>query len=317
MAVHAQAMARELALGLLGQQWQPRHLSPSKIHSQELLIQHCVNEAVALREANQAGLSLELLLAAEQMGLQSPWLLDSQARALEGLGRRQAAWELWEQLVDHSDPAVAADARAMVERLERDLVDGLLAICAQHGWTPRHLTDPSEGSVLERVLKELGATREMDAAQLSLDLADGTLNQGWENPWLHDDRARALVLLKREPEALEIWRELQNHPHAPLAETATAMAGKLEQRVARQQLQEHYEQLVRDGQQDNARQLLLHALMEDPQSQEWRLELGKLLRPEPGDLLSQELEQHEAALAVHDLLVEALETRLNERQLQH
>jgi hypothetical protein len=100
MATDAQTIARELALALLSQHWKPMHLSPSRAQNDDLLVQHCLKEAIALREADQAGLSLELLVTGQRMGMQSPWLLDNQARALVDLGRRQAAWEVWQHLSD-------------------------------------------------------------------------------------------------------------------------------------------------------------------------------------------------------------------------
>jgi tetratricopeptide (TPR) repeat protein len=317
MATHAQTIARELALALLSQRWEPRHLSPSKAQNDDLLLQHCLEEAIALREANQAGLSLELLVSAERMGLQSPWILDNQARALVNLGRRQAAWELWLRLSEHSDSGVADSARAMAAIQETTLLNALGSLCAREGWVPRHMNTPGEGGILERVLQEIIATRESNAAQLSLDLAVETLSQGWQDPWLLDNQARALVHLHREMEALTIWRDLKRLGDLPVAQTAAEMVELYEQRVARLQLQSQCEQLMREGQPDNARHLLLTALVQDPEARDLRLLLSKLLRPEPHDLLSQELEQHEAALAVHEGLLDALECRFKQRQPQH
>jgi hypothetical protein len=122
------------------------------------------------------------------------------------------------------------------------------------------------------------------------------------------------VDLNREPEALKIWRELQPLGDLDVAAAATDMVELYAQRVACQQLQKQCAQLAQEGQVDSAKHLLLNALLQDPQAQELRLQLSKLLKPEPGDLLHQELEQHEAALAVHEGLLDALEAKLTQPQ---
>ena len=211
MANSAQGIARDLALGLLEQQWQPQHLSPSRADHPEALLELCLHESIALRENGRPQLSLELLTAVQQAGLQNPWLLDNQARALVALGERQAAAALWQRLTQHSDAAVAKTARDMAALQEDSLRNALGSVCARVGWVPRHLNTNDGSPLIERVLQEIITARELNAAQLSHDLAATTLEQGWRDPWLHDNQARALVHLQREPEALAIWQELQNH----------------------------------------------------------------------------------------------------------
>ena len=308
----AQSIARELALGLLTQQWQPRQLSPSRINGADELLQACLEEAIALREAGQAQLSLELLQAAEQAGLNSPWLLDNQARALVELEQRQAACELWSRLLEHSDRTAAELAQTMVELQEASLLNALGSVCAREGWVPRHLNDPQEGSLIERALKEIITSRDCAAAQLSLDLAQATLEQGWSNPWLLDNQARALVHLQREAEALAIWEDLQHHSDATLAAAATEMVQLYAARVAERDLEQRCQQLIAQGDRQQAETLLLQALSKAPTAPGLRELLARLLRSGgENDLISQELGQREADLAVHERLLDALEEQLS------
>lgn len=313
MVTSVQAFARDLALGLLNQQWQPQHLSPSQAHGAQRLTEQCLHEAIALREASRAQLSLELLQTVQQAGLQNPWLLDNQARALVELGQRQAAWQIWQCLLEHSDAGVAQSARTMAELQETTLLNALGSLCAREGWVPRHLRDAEQGSLLARVLQEIITARDNHAAPLSLELAEETLAQGWHDPWLRDNQARALVHLKREAEAVAIWQELQQHSDASAASTAQEMVALYGARVAEQQLLQQAEQLERQGHAEQAQALLLEALTQTPSADGVRERLGSLLHQGSADLLSRELEQHAAQLAVHERLLAALEQQLNQR----
>lgn len=315
MSATPQSIARELALGLLTQQWQPQRLSPSRIHEAELLLQACLEEAIALREAGRSQLSLELLQAAEQAGLSSPWLIDNQARALVELEQRQSACALWERLIEHSDTAAAENARTMMELQESSLLNALGSVCARDGWVPRHLNEPAQGSLLERALKEIITTRESNAARLSLDLAIATRNQGWNDPWLLDNQARALVHLQRDAEALEIWQQLQAHADEQLAATAKEMVQLYGARVAEQELERRCRQLIDQGDRDQAEGLLLQSLSKAPSAPGLREQLAQLLGGgSETDLLSQELQQRDAHLAVHERLLDALEQELSALQ---
>jgi len=310
MATDAQTIARELALGLLLKQWEPRHLNPSRTGSSEILIQHCLEEAIAVREANQPDLSLELLQAAAEKGLESPWLLDNQARALVNLGERQVAWELWQRLLDHDETAVAQTAREMTDLLESTLLQSLGSICTQAGWVPRHLQASVEKPVLERVLLEIIEARQQNAARLSLDMIAKVLDQGWRNPWLLHHRAHALVELQQLGEALEIWHALKDHPHAGLAGAALERAELYQGKLEQQQLLERCASLVRDGDREQAQALLLDALIRTPDADPLRDQLGQLL-PRAADALDDaNLRQNEIQLAIHEHLLDVLEQKM-------
>lgn len=314
MATDAQTIARELALGLLLKQWEPRHLNPSRTGSTEILIQHCLEEAIAVREANQPELSLELLQAAAEKGLESPWLLDNQARALVNLGERQVAWELWQRLLDHDDTAVAQTAGEMTELLESTLLQNLAALCRQAGWVPQHLQASTEKPVLERVLLEIIETRQNNAARLSLDLIAAVLGQGWRNPWLLHHRAHALAELQQLGEALEIWHELKNHPHAGLAGAALERAEHYQDKLIQRQVLERCAALMGEGDREQARVLVLDALIQTPDAEPLRDLLGQLLPQAANTPDERTLRQHEIQLAIHEHLLDVLERKMIQAQ---
>ena len=151
---------------------------------------------------------------------------------------------------------------------------------------------------------------------MSLDLALATLQQGWSDPWLLDNQARALVHLRREAEALAIWESLQHHSDTNLAATAQEMVQLYAARVAESELERRCQQLIEQGDRGQAEGLLVQALSKAPTAPGLREQLGRLLSAgHDSDLLSQELKQREGDLAVHERLLDALEEKLS--ALQH
>ena len=300
MAIDVQDFARNLALGLLSQQWQPQHLSPSKARDAEQLTQQCLLEAIALREAGQAGLSMEVLSAAEQAGLQSPWLLDNQARALVALGQRQAALALWQRLLPHSDAALARTAQEMVTLQEQGLLEPLEELCRRAGWRPQHIHRDDGTPLLQRVLEELIASREAGAAELSLQMARESQRLDWTDPWLRDNEARALVHLGREAEAVAIWRDLRQHSDGELVAAAEDMLALYEAAVELDQQAEQLAGLQREGRRDEAEVLLVQLLLRSPGDRRLLLQLGEVLEDSPApstNLLSSELRDDQLILA--------------------
>ena len=73
-----------------------------------------LEEAIAAREADQAGFSLALMDLALEKGYRSPWLQDNRARALVQLERFEEACDAWREMAAASDDA---EIQAMVAEL--------------------------------------------------------------------------------------------------------------------------------------------------------------------------------------------------------
>ena len=292
-AVAVKLAAVQLCQRLNSQGWLCRHLQP-QLSSGEALKQACLEEAIALRDAQQPALSLELLATAEDLGLESGWLHDNRARALVDLGQRQEAQAIWESLKQADDAGLAAAAEAMAAEQERCVFEALDHLCARQGWYPKHLKRTSQ-PLMERILLELISCRELGRAQLSLELAECAETLGWCNGWLLDNKARALVELGRTWEGVGIWRRLAACGDPALAELAQPM---LDLYGSRAEAEEEIE-LLQHGEHEALKQLLLKRLMQDPSDRERLLRLGKLLLPsgtERFNLLDQELAQERQML---------------------
>jgi hypothetical protein len=86
-----------------------------------------LQEAIALREANDVELSLQVLEAAVAAGLRSGWIDDNRARALVNLEHYSEAVALWQDLLMSDIPALREAAAAMLELNEaRGVQQGVL-----------------------------------------------------------------------------------------------------------------------------------------------------------------------------------------------
>lgn len=180
--------------------WCAKQLSPD-INSDNKLIEALLNEAIGLREAGKAQLSLQLIDQAMALELSSPWFADNRARALLALEQRQEALAIWLQLSREADPLVAEMAVAM-------LVENSDSTSEQC-----HEQEDGAGDELgtDQQLQALKAAiqlREDGQLEASLELIDAALAAGETDPWWLDNKARVLVELNNLCEALSIWENI-------------------------------------------------------------------------------------------------------------
>jgi len=177
--------------------WQPQQLSTSIGDDAELLLA-CLEEAINLRQAGCAQLSLQLIDQTFALGLNSPWLHDNRARALLELEQQTEALAIWLQLSKEADSHVAAMAVAMLLEHENS----------------SHIADPVIGfgeittSVSLYSLEEAIRLRNEGQHQASLTFIDAALAAGESDPWWLDNKARVLVELNNPIEALQLWEQL-------------------------------------------------------------------------------------------------------------
>jgi predicted Zn-dependent protease len=304
-------MTRQLVLWLLEQGYQPLHLRPSLQGNQALTA--ALEEAIALREQGQAALSLALLQQLLSFGQQSPWIHDNIARAMLQLGQPSPAVELWRELQGDSDREVARAAAEMLQQVQQRLLDGLMLHCRFHGWSPRHLPHEiglSSLNLLELALEEAITSREADQAGLSLALMEEAINQGWDSPWLHDNRARALVNLGQRDAAIEIWTLLISQADVNAVQAAREALDQQQRLIAREAQLARAEQLLRSGDVAQAESLLLQAWLIQPEDARVQQLLAEVIAPQPascGELLDQELAAVHHRLTVEERLQDHLE----------
>jgi tetratricopeptide (TPR) repeat protein len=285
--------------------------------------------AIQLREQGQPAASLALLDASLLRGEQSPWIHDNRARALVDLARHGEAIEIWEKLQSHKHQAVAASAQEMLQlqrqRILLALHHTLQQLANQHAWPLRHLGDPASldlHAYTTSLLQEAIAARDNDQPELSLALLDAAQTSGLSNPWLDDNRARALVHLNRLPDAVVLWQQLQQHNDDNIRGTAQEMLDLYGARARRLLALEQADQLQLAGELEPAISTLTEALLEDPQCLEIESKLQTLLTqrtgalPSSDDETNKELEPHRRKLLVFTEVLNTLEQRL-ERELDH
>ena len=304
-------MARELVLWLMEQGHQPLYLKPSFKGDQALTT--ALEEAIELRELGKPELSLGLLQQLLASGYRSPWIHDNIARAQLQQGQPEAAATLWRELQSHPDRQVGAAAAQPLEQLQRQLLEGLMLHCNFHSWSPRHL--PQDNALagvdlLDLALQEAISSREASKPGLSLALMEEAINQGWQSPWLHDNRARALVNLGRREEAIAVWTTLSAHADPNAAALAQEALAQQQRLIAREAQLEQAEQLLHSGERAQAEPLLLEAWLTQPDDSRVQQLLEQAIAPKPassGDLLDQELAVVNRRLALQERLQEHLE----------
>jgi len=156
------------------------------VSSQMLLIQRTfilkpLEDAVQLRIDGYPEKSLNMIEQHLQNGEANDWWLDNKARALVMLGRRIEAIEIWEKLLQSSDPDLITVSSQML-LIQRTFI-----------------LNPLEDAVQMRI---------DGYPEKSLVMIEQHLQNGEANDWWLDNKARALVMLNRRIEAIEIWKKL-------------------------------------------------------------------------------------------------------------
>ena len=154
--------------------------------------------------------------------------------------------------------------------------------------------------------------------ELSLQLLNAAVEFGMRSGLVDDNRAWALVGLGQLPEAVALWRELEaltdNDAWAAMArERLLSYATEADRLVEMNKAQV----LVDEGQIEQAKVLLVQAMLDDPSWDGYTTTLIQLLKKERGprdemDLLERELEEDRLNLEAFDLYLDLLEGRLNE-----
>ena len=189
----------------------PRHLQDAGAEAAP--VRALLKEAQGLWQEGRPDLALHFLEAVEARGLRHGWIDDHRARCLLQLQRREEAEAIWQQLAAGQDNALKTAAQAMLKRLQLEAQQPAFLAAAQQlaatfDLRLQRLTAEQQPSPAfeHALLEEAIAAREADQAEFSLALMDLALEKGYRSPWLQDNRARALVQLKRAEEACEAWR---------------------------------------------------------------------------------------------------------------
>lgn len=293
--------------------WIPQHLHSDQDRP---LLDAVLQEVITTREAGHIELSLSLAEMAKGQGLTSPSLENNRARAMLMLHRPASAAEVWTSLAEQQSGDGAASARQMAAEAWQLFIAGLRDLCAQHGWMPRHLPEEDEQAkdLAHLCLQEVIAAREEGQVLLSLLLTERAQQAGLESGWLKDNQARALVRLDREAEAVALWLDLKDDANPQIAEMANEMLDLFGVKVQRRNICEQANQMISRGEVADASSLLVSAMLEDSEYEEYRQCLSRLIEQETGSRydseFGNEIRKHELSLEIHRRLLDAVERRL-------
>ena len=98
--------------------------------------------------------------------------------------------------------------------------------------------------VLQEVLEEAIRLRESGQSELSLALLDRAQAEGFQSPWLLDNRARALLALDRVTEACDLWRQLAD---SAADKNASASAKEMLALIQLKQQKQHQQEVLEEA----------------------------------------------------------------------
>ena len=193
------------------------------------------------------------------------------------------------------------------------LLAPLLNICEQNSWQPLYLAVNNQ-SILLQLLQELSASREAGEIDLSLKLIAKARQLGFQSHWINDNEARALVHLDRLQEAVALWRHLESSSDPAIVATAAEMLTIFSPQLEREKLENQAEYLLEIGDAAAAENLLLNALLQDLNYNNYRLLLERAIAVQldavNNSLVANELFERQLNLEVHARLLTALEKNL-------
>ena len=227
---------------------------------------------------------------------------------------------LWNELLDHPDEGLRAQAQENLRLIVAELSEQLIEL-AEAGGERLPEFEGREFSVLgdfEQPLVEASIRlRSGGNNELSLQLLDAAVVYGVRSGLIDDNRAWALVGLGRLPEAVELWRQLEAMPDQNLSKMARERLHSYSVDADRIVNANKAQEFVNDSQIEKAKTVLLEAILKDPSWDGYTTALIQVLKLERGykedaDLLKRELEEDRLSLEAFDLYLDLVEQRLND-----
>ena len=146
----------------------------------------------------------------------------------------------------------------------------------------------------------------------------------FESRWMDDNRARALVNLKRYSEAVAIWQKLKICGISELEKISSEMLERNADRGREQRVLIEIEEIMNDGKEihiarDNAIAKIIDAVLENPEQKAWQTKLNELASKQEdntqhGETEFPELYEHRQKLLGFNKLISVVESRLAKKQ---
>ena len=209
-------------------------IAPLQLSALELPI---LNESIKLRNDNNERLSLKLLEICIQHGLRSDLIDDNKARALFKNGLKRDAIQTWQSLLSSNNEETRDSAQKVLTQQSQSLVAFLKRTIDDNQQQIRYIPEqiPQDLSKLgSLILKEAIRLRKEEQAGLSLQILELTTSAGFETDAINENKARALVSLKRNAEAVQILEDLLSSKKEETQESAKRILQNLSQHLLEQ-----------------------------------------------------------------------------------
>ena len=287
-----------------------------------------LKDVVSVRNAGNNEASLRIIDCAIAAGAKrDERLLDNRARALNSLNRFPEAISVWNELQKSDDEDVRDRSKQFADdattKFLYSIQQILVPLCENHGWKIENLSSDcvSFKDLKQLVLQEAIAARQAGKAEFSYQLIEKCFELGLGSPRLKDNQARALINLKRVPEAVSIWRELLNSKtKSGFNQQIHKMLNEYGLIAERTVVREKCSEYVANGDMNAAREIVINAIINDPDWEESMDLLKDIIKIEANENTDQfmqdrDLKDHRLDLQSYELLLNYLEKRVEESVL--
>ena len=233
----ASELLRSIRAALRSEMIESKYIPEIAPHQASELERQILNESIELRKNNNEKLSLELLEICIQHGVRSYLIDDNKARALFKIGLKREAIHIWQSLLSNNDGEKEKSAQKILFQLSQNLLAAIKKTIAENGQDVQHLPEqaPQDLSKLGfLILREAIALRKANQEELSLQILELTTSAGFETDAINENRARALINLKRNTEAVKLLQELLSSKKEETQESANRILKSLGQKLLKQ-----------------------------------------------------------------------------------
>ena len=227
---------------------------------------------------------------------------------------------LWNGLLEHEEEGLRTIAQDNLRLVAGELSKQLIELLEAGGESLPEIEGREFGGLSEFEQPLVDASIRLRSGgrnELSLQLLETAVAFGLRSGLVDDNRAWALVGLGRLPEAVALWREMEVLPDKELAaiagERLHIYATEADRVIVRRKVQV----LVDEGQIDQAKTVLLQAMLDDPTWHSCTTYLIQVLMIERGykedvGLTERKLVEAKLSLEVIDLYLDFVEKRIKD-----
>ena len=284
-----------------------------------------LKDVIALRDSGNNEASLRITDCALSAGAKrDERLLDNRARALSNLNRLPEAIAAWRDLQGSGNKDVRNKSKQFADNATEKYLQyirkGLVGVCIDYGLNIQILSSECESlrDFEELILQEAISARQSGRAEFSFRLIEKSSELGLTSLRLKDNQARALINLKRVPEAVSIWRELLNSAeNSGFKQQIQKMLDQYGLISDRTCIVEQCSQYLASGDISAAKNIAINAIIDDPDWEESVDLLTDILKAESVEVDGRssphsDLKSHQLELESYELIISCLEKRMGE-----